>query len=231
MFGLIHSTALQTHQECTSRANKTMHLFLRMFAPKQEHHTAALHIHGIDNRVSKLLPAKSLVRRRFVRSHCERSVEEQNALAGPVFQAAVAGTGENNSRIFEQLFIHVDQGWRGSDAIGNTEAQPVRLAVIVIPAQNWISPLREYDRRSCRRGNLRILPHNDSANIRQRGQMQSSKPNRGCWMQAASAARAVQYKCLTPLQHHASGVNTGRFAAAAAAAWSASGDVLGGFGP
>ena len=52
--------------------------------------------------------------------------------------------------------------------------------------------------------------------------MQSSKPQRGCWMQAASAARAVRYNCLTPQQHHA----CGSFAAAAAAR-SASGDVLG----
>ena len=126
MLGLVHSTALTARYErarFTCATNQRMHLVLRMFAPKQEHHTAAIRIHGIDDSIRKRVPAQPLeqffrralhevklkelhlVRRRLVRPHGEASVEEEHALARPLLQAAVTGAGENNGRVVQQLLV------------------------------------------------------------------------------------------------------------------------------
>lgn len=69
----------------------------------------------------------------FVRSHSQRSVEQEDALPRPAFEAAVIRAGKNDGGIVQQLFVHVDQRRRGGDAVGHAEAQPVRLPVIVVP--------------------------------------------------------------------------------------------------
>ncbi len=76
------------------------------------------------------------MRRRFMRSDSQRGVKQKHALPSPAFKAAVIRARESDGGVFKQLFVHIDQRRGGSDAVGNTEAQPVRLTVIVIPDSN-----------------------------------------------------------------------------------------------
>ncbi len=51
----------------------------------------------------------------------------------PALKVTVIRTEEIDGGIVLQLFINVDQRWGGADAMGDTEAKPVCLTVIVIP--------------------------------------------------------------------------------------------------
>ena len=99
-------------------------------SPEQEHEVLADLREPLDDGVGELLPAYACVACGHVGSHGERCVEEQYALLGPAFQVAV-GRG-SDAQIVVEFLEDVDERGRRLDADGHGEAEPVRLARIVV---------------------------------------------------------------------------------------------------
>ena len=75
-------------------------------------------------------PASLLVRPRLVSSHRQHRIEKQYPLGCPALQIAVLGN--DNAAVTRKLFVNVPQARRDLDTVGHGEAQPHRLANIVV---------------------------------------------------------------------------------------------------
>ena len=132
-------------------------LLLRVAAPQHEHDRLCLRVDLADDRVGEALPAAVAVRGRAAHLDGQHAVEQQHALARPMFEQAVAGPRD----------AEVDSPapcrcWRGSAAggrLGDREAQAVRLARTVV----------------------RVLAEDHDADLVERSQVERPEPVATLW--------------------------------------------------
>src|SRR5207248_10645435 len=110
----------------------------RLPGPQHEHHPAVLGVQGADRRVGDMLPTLAGVRGRGSAAHGEYGVEQQYPLRRPTGEVAVPG--RLDAEVVAQFLEHVTQRGRHRDALPDAEAQPVRLAGLVV----WILAENEY---------------------------------------------------------------------------------------
>jgi len=105
-------------------------LFLGEFAPEEEDGVFFLCRDLCDHRVGEFCPADLGMAHGFVRADGKGSVEEEDALFGPVGEIAVVGDGHADVGV--QFFEYIDEGGWGWDAFLDREAEAVGLAGAVV---------------------------------------------------------------------------------------------------
>ena len=92
------------------RIRKHRYFGLRRSAPEEVHNRTILGIYCLNDRISELLPASSLMGIRLVRAHGEDGVEQKHSLICPFFQITVIRNV--TAQIIMQFLINVLQGRR-----------------------------------------------------------------------------------------------------------------------
>ena len=92
------------------RIRKHRYFGLRRSAPEEVHNRTILGIYCLNDRISELLPASSLMGIRLVRAHSEDGVEQKHSLICPFFQITVIRNV--TAQIIMQFLINVLQGRR-----------------------------------------------------------------------------------------------------------------------
>lgn len=103
----------------------------RRFAPSEKDDTFRLLIDRPHRRTREFLPSFARVRRRFVRLHGERGVEEEHAALRPCLQVAVFRWFEVGI-LGSEFFVHVAKRRRHGDAMTNGKGETVSLTDVVI---------------------------------------------------------------------------------------------------
>ncbi len=101
-------------------------LFLSEFAPKKKYDVFFAGRYLRDHGIGELGPADLGVAHGFVGADSERSVEQENALLGPVGKVAMVGYGHTD--VLMQFFKDVAEGWRRRDGFLDGKAKAVGLA-------------------------------------------------------------------------------------------------------
>lgn len=105
-------------------------LLLRVCPPQDKHDWPRARIDRLKNGVRELLPPSSLVRISFMRPNCQHSIEQQDPLLRPGFQATVIGHGA--IEVYIQFLENVLQGRWSRHSVPNRKAEPMGLADVVI---------------------------------------------------------------------------------------------------
>ena len=107
-------------------------LVLRGLSPQQEDHFLALLVDDRDDLVGELLPAALGVRVGLAVLDREGGVEQEDALLRPLAEVAVLGHRELDLLVAAQVLVDVLERGRRRHWLEHAEAEPVRLAGLVV---------------------------------------------------------------------------------------------------
>ncbi len=134
------------------RAIHERRLLLRVASPKHEDDRLGLFVDQPHHRVGEALPPALAVRCGLPHLDRKHAVEEEHALACPMFEEAVAA-GED-TEVALHLLENVDEARRRPDPRHDREAQAMRLAFAMIG----------------------VLPEDDDAHLVERSQVERPEP-------------------------------------------------------